>query len=717
MQGKNIENQVTNSVKMPESELEKLLLDNTCSLCFITDVDTMEVLYINKRFREVLKIENLVLDNHKCYELLQGRNSVCENCNVEEKNEELILEYNNQDLDTFARFREKFFEYKGRNLKVSSGYQFKTTYINLESGDTISGLLEQCLDILSVDSGITESIDKLLSLIGEFYKGERVGVFEFDESKQYTSNTYEWHTDGLDSHQDWLQKIPVSVISYSFDRLVNDGYIFLDDINKLDNESSIYKILSMIGVKDLLAVPLKVNGSLVGGLTISNPGMNKQNIKLLQAVSVFILDGLNKINTNKRLETLLNQDRLTGLYNRHYFDQNINQIKSQHVNNVGIIYIDVNGLKKMNDNFGHSFGDVYIENCANFIKRHFPNCAHRIGGDEFVVIIKNIDEKTFNEKVEAFIAEIKEDKKVSMSLGAVWCESYININLAIKEADKLMYKNKIEYYENIGDYEEYFARNVIDMLQKDVDGQDVKVLFQPKIDIKTKRFVGAEAFLYKVDFNGEYVPSSIFMAEFESLGNMNLLDLYVLERCCVLLNMMDEDNKDEALSQISISMKFSQQTILTNDIHIECKEICDKLNVDTHRITIEVSEDSGFVESKEIFNKLQLFREQGFKLSIENYGETNNKKEILDNSFDKVKLNKNLLIGANVNETKYAILEHLIKNYQTVSNVEIIVNGIEEEEHMLFLECYDGIIGQGNLISKPLMKSELLEYIKQNKGN
>ncbi len=698
-----------------EINFEKMVIDNVVKYVYVVDIDKHEIMYANETFKNLFGFEDKDIKTAKCYELFRGYDVPCHFCNIDKLTveEEQIWQYHDERFKKDFRIKDYLITEGNRRFRVSLGEECSSQYTLLEYKDEIQNAINQCVETLNKDNDAETNIGEILGIIKNFYDAERVCIFKLDDLKQNLSCSYVFGVDGYHKDVPGLQKIPLSIIPHWMDMLENGGFVYVDSVREsIDPESAKFKILELFGVKNLIATPIIQNGEITGFVLSATATIHKNNVTFLKAITVFIKDAINKKHTNLKLETLLNFDRLTGLFNRHYYDDVISRIKNEYINDIGIIYIDVNGLKKMNDNFGHSYGDCYIDNCASLIRQYFPDEAFRVGGDEFVVLTNTLKEDEFNLKVEAFKKDIDANKKVSMSLGVVWCESYVNIERCIKKADILMYESKANYYANICDVEEFFARNVIDMLQRSAGEQNLKVLYQPKVNLDTQEFVGAEAFLYKIDEEGNYIQSEDFIPEYESLGNMNLLDLYVLEKGCELINNVDEELKEIVFT----SMKFSEQTILTPNIHIECREICEKLNVDTSKFTIEVSENSGFAMSEEIFDKLQLFRKEGFKLSIENFGELNNKKEIVENHFDKVKLSKNLLNenNENVAVTKYAILDHLIKNYKTIDNVEIIINGIEEEEHLAFLSNYSGLIGQGNLISKPLLKQELLEYIVQN---
>ncbi len=693
-------------------KFEKLIMDNLSSYCYIINVDTNEIVYVNDRLADVFGVELYDISISKCHHFFYNCKEKCEACNAYNmpENEPFVWEYNCEKLNKTFRVKSIFITLDNTKYKLSFAEETSAKYTLLENNDNFQDALIKCTSIISEDTDVETTISETLAVIRDFYKSDRVCIFHFDDSKQYVSCTYVLDFDGFIKMKNELQKIPLTLLPHWLTMFENEGCVSIDSVAEMiDQASAKFKILEVYGVQNLLAVPIKHSGEMSGFVLVANATANIGNRKFLDVTKLFVKSSLDKQYVYQHLETLLNQDRLTGLYNRHYFEQTINEIKNKHINNIGIIYIDVNGLKKMNDNFGHSFGDCYIENCAHLMKEHFPNQSYRVGGDEFVVIVKDIDKETFIKKAEAFDTAIKNSKKISMSIGTAWCENYVNLESHLKMADTLMYQNKNIYYNSNGYFEEHFARNVIDMLQKNAEEQNLKVLYQPKIDLDTMKFIGAEAFLYKIDEFGNYIESQVFIPEYESLGNIYLLDLYLIEKCCTLIKNVEEEHN----ISIFTSTRFAKQTILVDNIHIECREICEKFNVDTSKITIEVSENYGFVESAEIFEKLQLFRKEGFKLSIENFGELHNKKEIIENNFDKVKLSKNLLTAADIDVTKYTILDHLIQNYKTIPNIDIIINGISDEEHLKFLEAYNDLTGQGSLLSSPLTKEDFFKYLKK----
>lgn len=147
---------------------------------------------------------------------------------------------------------------------------------------------------------------------------------------------------------------------------------------------------------------------------------------------------------------VLKTDKLVGVLNADSLMELINS--SDVHSNVGVCFIDCNGLKFVNDMFGHENGDKFLITVCKCIKKYVrENEVYRKGGDEFVVVCENISQELFYNKMKAIEWEISSNG-YSVSLGYVYREKSNDLSAMIDEADNLMYKEKNKYYKqnNIG---------------------------------------------------------------------------------------------------------------------------------------------------------------------------------------------------------------------------------------------------------------------------
>ena len=114
---------------------------------------------------------------------------------------------------------------------------------------------------------------------------------------------------------------------------------------------------------------------------------------------------------------------------------------------MGIGYLDVNGLKDINDKYGHEFGDKVLIECARRMKVVFKDANfYRIGGDEFVIICPGIDQEAFQALLRELKAQFRKDTNYQAAIGAQWMESIDNIGHIIAAADAHMYEDKRAFY-------------------------------------------------------------------------------------------------------------------------------------------------------------------------------------------------------------------------------------------------------------------------------
>ncbi len=149
----------------------------------------------------------------------------------------------------------------------------------------------------------------------------------------------------------------------------------------------------------------------------------------------------------QRLMQLSFRDTMTGLYNRNKFNQEMHKRTRREEKSLplGVAYFDLNGLKEENDRFGHEAGDKLIIRTADHINRSFGDKTYRIGGDEFVVIDRESDERQFVSLIETVRENLKLDG-ISVSVGVRWRAGGGNITEQFHEADRLMYEEKHRFY-------------------------------------------------------------------------------------------------------------------------------------------------------------------------------------------------------------------------------------------------------------------------------
>ncbi len=205
-----------------------------------------------------------------------------------------------------------------------------------------------------------------------------------------------------------------------------------------------------------LGAPLKVEDKVIGAMVVqsyTNPDLySEKDIKLLEFVSSQVATAIERKRTEERIKHLSFHDSLTDLYNRAYFEEELKRMNNPRYYPLSIISLDVNGLKVINDTFGHDQGDKLLQHLASLLTSisRKGDIIARVGGDEFAILLPS----TTSEQVHKFCERIKktgeEDKtkpiylRPSISLGQATQEGeYQDIETLLKEADNKMYQDKL----------------------------------------------------------------------------------------------------------------------------------------------------------------------------------------------------------------------------------------------------------------------------------
>ena len=205
-----------------------------------------------------------------------------------------------------------------------------------------------------------------------------------------------------------------------------------------------------------LGVPLKVEDHVIGAMAVqsyTNPNLySESDIKLMEFVSSQVATAIERKSSEEKIKHLSFHDSLTGLYNRAYFEEELERCNFPRYYPLSIVMLDVNGLKVINDTFGHQEGDIFLKHLSQILTSlsRQGDILARIGGDEFAILLPS----TTSEEAHSFCERIKkvcqQDKieptylRLNVSLGHATQEGeYKNINSLFKEADRNMYQDKL----------------------------------------------------------------------------------------------------------------------------------------------------------------------------------------------------------------------------------------------------------------------------------
>ncbi len=311
-----------------------------------------------------------------------------------------------------------------------------------------STALIQCVTELSSHEDVDQAINNLLKIVTEYFQGDRTYIFEMDYEEKLVHNTYEYAAAGVTKEIENLRNVPIQIIQTWIDMFHERGMFYISDLDREreKEDARAYEVLKAQKINSLIAVPFKKNGVVTGFFGVDNPREHYRDFELLSSIQFFIMNRLETRSRQEQLQYLSYRDMLTNLYNRNCYIRFMEGYRGQKFENIGVVSIDLNGLKKVNDEQGHEAGDSFIRRAAQQIVAVFPEHTYRIGGDEFVVIYPGILEQQF----EFLMSQLRLNARqhhVSISCGAVWKKECDSLDALLKEADEKMYEEKKHFYE------------------------------------------------------------------------------------------------------------------------------------------------------------------------------------------------------------------------------------------------------------------------------
>lgn len=314
----------------------------------------------------------------------------------------------------------------------------------------IQSTLLDCVRTLSEIEDTRLAIDSFLKILAEYYQADRAYIFEFSNDNQKMNNTYEWCREGVVPAMDILQNLDIHLLDLWMDKFVQGGAFYLSSLeHQYAKESDEYRILHEQNIESLIAAPLMKNKDIVGFVGVDNPTTNIDSKVLIVSITSFIYNDIRRRKNMEMLRQLSYFDSLTNAYNRNAYFSELERLEEEGEGTFGIAYIDVNGLKRVNDTQGHKAGDRLIVSVADKLFRYLPGGkVYRTGGDEFIVFCKDISESEFQTMIEHL--QSSWDEQSSAAIGYIWMDKIEQVESKVSAAEKMMYIGKRKFYERRG---------------------------------------------------------------------------------------------------------------------------------------------------------------------------------------------------------------------------------------------------------------------------
>lgn len=324
---------------------------------------------------------------------------------------------------------------------------------NLTRAYKMDNIIIELTSILVNPKHYETAIQQALEKLSEIIHPDRIYILETDGTT--ISNTFEWCRQGVPSAMEQLQNLPCGLYMNTWNRyLQEDSSIIIEDIEKIKKDDPlVYDLLDKQHIRRLINAPIYDDDTIIGYVGVDNYVVNEElDMKhILESVAFFLGAKMVKEKLLRRLDFLSHYDVLTGVHNRNALMVDMEKLEETDTS-VGILYIDDNGLKRLNDTYGHFYGDMHIKKTAELLMDCFgKDHVYRAGGDEFVVLVPGVEKVDFEKHLSTYQEKLAQEPELSVAMGSEWIgQAKKQLKAAIHRADQKMYEDKEAYYRNHG---------------------------------------------------------------------------------------------------------------------------------------------------------------------------------------------------------------------------------------------------------------------------
>ena len=325
------------------------------------------------------------------------------------------------------------------------------------SAETSAAVLKTCIKLRSSEN-IRETFREVIEDIRQICDSDHCCILLTDSEQRSCMNLCEAIRPGcgltpVDEYfgEDFFD------LTQTWDSTIGDSTCIIikdeRDLEWLKTDNPIwYQSLCNAGVRSIVLFPLKHNGVMLGYLWAVNFNV-EDTVKIketLELTTFFLSAEISNFLLLQRLEFLSSMDMLTGVRNRNKMNAMMDDIISGKMTMqppYAVIYADLNSFKHVNDEKGHSAGDRILKKAAEILCEAFPDCeVYRAGGDEFMIIAKEMDEDAVKAKQKQIKEQAASVEGLVFAIGSHIVHDTEDIRTAMRAADQEMYAEKREYY-------------------------------------------------------------------------------------------------------------------------------------------------------------------------------------------------------------------------------------------------------------------------------
>jgi diguanylate cyclase (GGDEF)-like protein/PAS domain S-box-containing protein len=481
---------------------------------------------------------------------------------------------------------------------------------------------------------------------------------------------------------------------------------------------------------DWLGVPLKTSEKTLGVLVVQSYDerrFEEKDKEVLTFVSQHIASALERKQAAETIRHLAYHDSLTSLPNRMLFrDRFLHALALAHRKKemLAMLFLDLDRFKKINDTLGHAAGDRLLQAVAERLKKTLRegDTIARLGGDEFMILLSGVKAVEDAAKVaEKILYAIRpsfmidgHELHITTSIGiSLYPYDGQDTDTLVKNSDIALYRAK-EYGRN--NYQLYTAAMnarafeqlaLENSLRRALEREELFLMYQPLIDLKTRTISGLEALVRWQSPNGQIHPPDTFIPLAEDTGLIVPMGEWILNTACRQIKLWQAQGLQVYPVAVNLSARQFQQQNLIGEI----SKALEEHQVEPQYLAIELTESTILKNADLAIDTLREFKLMGIQISIDDFGTGYSSLSYLKRfPVDALKIDRSFVNDCIENADDAAIVSAIISMAHSLK-LQVVAEGVETGSQLEFLRTQNCDKMQGYLISPPMAASQLATFL------
>ena len=451
--------------------------------------------------------------------------------------------------------------------------------------------------------------------------------------------------------------------------------------------------------------------------------LDEINRRLLEVFVANIASNLNNVELFERLHAQAYQDALLHIPNRLAFMRAVGDALAERAPTATVAIVDIDHFSHLNDALGYRYGDTLLRAVAQRLNERLPvgTFVARLSGDTFGVLGdgQEITPQTLLPLfVDAFSAEGAE-QRLSATIGLVrLSEVDGNASDVIKSANialnlaKHHRRGEGVYFIRRMEFETRARMRLLRALRTAFDQRWLQVDYQPQVCLKTQRLTGCEALLRWRNEEGQGVPPGQFIALAESSGLIVALGKWVLRTACNDLQRLLAAQSDKARTpELGVSVNVSVVQFRHPGFLDTVDEVLGESGIDPRRLELEITESVAMLDASYMQGTINRIKKRGIAIAIDDFGTGFSSLSYLERlDVDRLKIDQSFVSQMMLSDSSLRIVETVVQLGRSLQ-LEVIAEGVEDEEQAEVLRRIGCDSGQGYLFGRPMALAKLAELL------